>query len=142
MRLMATSLLLLGALASVVWAVQGPMRPGQWEVTMKMSMAGMQMQMPEMKSTQCITAEQLAKDPATGLPRGAAGQKDCTVSDYKTTGSTISWKMACTGQMKMEGTGELTFKGDTYEGVMKMAAPQGEMTMNLAGKRAGDCTAP
>ena len=33
---------------------------------MEMQMAGMQM--PVLKSAQCITAEQLQKDPATGLP--------------------------------------------------------------------------
>jgi hypothetical protein len=34
----------------------------------------------------------------------------------------------------------MTFKGDSYTGVMKMSMPQGEMTMNVAGKRLGDCT--
>ncbi len=140
MRFILSALLVCGAAATVVLAAQNPMRPGNWEVTMKMSMPGMTM--PEMKSTQCITAEQLAKDPATGLPRGAAAQKDCTVSDYKTTGNVVSWKMACVGQMAMTGTGELTFKGDTYEGAIKMTTGQGEMTMHMAGKRAGDCTQP
>ena len=140
MRFILSALLVCGAAATVVLAAQNPMRPGSWEVTMKMSMPGMTM--PEMKSTQCITADQLAKDPTTGLPRGAAAQKDCSVSDYKTTGNVVSWKMACTGQMAMTGTGELTFKGDTYEGAIKMSTGQGEMTMYMAGKRAGDCTQP
>lgn len=144
MRNMMTSVLVLGAAAVVVLAAQGPMRPGTWETTMKMEMPGMPAGagMPPMKSSRCVTAAQLAKDPATGLPRGAAGQKECTVSDYKATGNVVSWKMACTGQMAMTGTGELTFKGDTYEGVMKMAMAQGEMTMHMAGTRTGDCTEP
>jgi hypothetical protein len=142
MRIILSSLLVCGAAATVVLAAQNPMRPGNWETTMKMEMPGMPTGMPPMKSTQCITAAELAKDPATGLPRGAAGQKNCTVSDYKATGNVISWKMACTGEMTMSGTGELTFKGDSYEGVMKMSMAQGEMTMHMAGKRAGDCTEP
>jgi hypothetical protein len=144
MRIILSSLLVCGAAATVVLAAQNPMRPGNWETTMKMEMPGMPAGagMPPMKSTQCITAAELTKDPATGLPRGAAGQKNCTVSDYKATGNVVSWKMACTGQMAMTGTGELTFKGDSYEGVMKMSMAQGEMTMHMAGKRAGDCPEP
>ena len=143
MRSIALSLFLLGAAAATATAVQTPMRPGRWEVVMNMQMPNMPASMPEMKSTQCITPEQLAKDPASGLPRGMdQTSKDCTVSDFKVDGSTVSWKMACTGQMKMSGTGEMTFKDDTYAGVMRMTMPQGEMTMKLAGKRLGDCTEP
>ncbi len=144
MRIILSSLLVLGAAATVAIAAQNPMRPGNWETTMKMEMPGMPAGagMPEMKSSRCVTAAQLAKDPATGLPSGAAGQKDCTHSDYKATGNVVSWKMACTGQMAMTGSGELTFKGDSYEGAIKMSMPQGEMTMRMAGKRAGDCTEP
>lgn len=144
MRFLVTAILLAGTAAVVVLAAQNPMRPGQWETVMQMEMPGMPMKMPEMKNAQCVTAEDLAKDPSTGLPRGMAGQRGnkdtCTVSDYKVDGSRVTWSMACTGQMAMNGTGEMTFKGDSYTGVMKMSMPQGEMTMNVAGKRLGDCT--
>ena len=54
-------------------------------------------QMPAIKTTQCITADQ-AKDPANTVPRqtgrGRGGKDDCKLSDYKTTGRTISWSMA------------------------------------------------
>ena len=144
MRTMMTAVLVRGASAMVVLAVQSPMRPGTWETTVKMSMPGMPAGagMPEMKSSRCVTAAQLAKDPAAGLSSATAVQKGCTVSDYKATGNVVSWKMACTGDQPMTGTGELTFKGDTYTGAMKMSMAQGELTMQMAGKRAGDCTAP
>ena len=139
MRTALISFLVLGVAATAASAIQGPMRPGRWEVVMNMEMPNMPMAMPEMKNTQCITPEQLAKDPASGLPRGMNQSKECTVSDYKAQGNTLTWKMACTGQMAMTGTGELTFKGDSYTGLMKMAMPQGEMQMKMAGKRLGDC---
>jgi hypothetical protein len=119
-------------------AAQSPMRPGRWEVTMQMEMAGMPMQMPPMKTTPCITAEQL-KDPNGALPSGAANPNACKVSDQKTTSDSVSWKVACSGPEPMTGSGEMKFTGDTYVGVMKMTTAKGEMTMKYAGKRLGDC---
>lgn len=101
-------------------------------------MAGMQM--PVIKSSQCITAEQLQKDPTTGLPNGAreAERNACKVSDYKTTGNMVTWKMTCTGPQTMTGEGALTFSGDTYTGTLTLTSPQA-MTMKMDGKRLGDC---
>jgi hypothetical protein len=134
---------LAACIAAVVTVVAqtNPMRPGQWEVTIQMQMPNMPVQMPEMKSSQCITADQLEQDPATGLPRGAQdqGQNACKVSDYKQSGNTVTWKMTCTGEAAMTADGEMTFAGDSYTGTMKMATPQGNMSMKLAGKRIGDC---
>ncbi len=139
MRSMSVSTLVLCAMALVTLVAQNPMRPGRWEVTMQMSMANMPMQLPPTKTSSCITAEQLAKDPTSGLNTGA-GSNQCKVTDQKFSGSKVAWKMACTGQAAMTGEGEMTFMGDAYSGAMKMTTPQGAMTMQLAGKRVGDCT--
>ena len=61
------------------------MREGNWEVTMKMSMPGMGMEMPPMKQTSCVTAAMI-KDPRP-LSRRPGGS-DCKVSDYKFTANT------------------------------------------------------
>jgi hypothetical protein len=125
------------AVAAVV--AQSPMRAGLWEVTTEMQMPGMKM--PEMKANQCVTPEQL-KDPASALPKPStdqAGKDACKTSDYKASGNTVTWKMACAAPQSMTGAGELTFSGDTYAGTMKMTMPQGDMTMRLGGKRVGDC---
>jgi hypothetical protein len=131
---------LLVTLTAVALYAQNPMRAGQWEVAMQMQMPGMQM--PEMKTAQCITPEQLEKDPASGLPSGAqtSGPNACKVSDYKQTGNTVSWKMACTGAQAMTGEGEMVFAGDAYTGTIKMTMQQGAMSMKMTGKRLGDCT--
>ena len=123
-----------GAAGAIVWA-QVPMREGRWEVIAQMQMAGMPSPMPEMKSLQCVTPEQL-KDPAKALPSGP-GSGNCKLSDYKVDGSKVSWKTACEG---IAGSGELVFQGDAYTGTITMAAPQGTMTMKLRGQRVGDCT--
>ena len=131
--------ILVGAAGAIA---QSPVRPGRWELTMQMQMAGSPVQMPEMKSTRCVTPED-AKDPARSLPsgpEGRGGQKsDCKMSDYKVSGNTATWKMVCTSPQAMTSTGEMTFTDDSYTGTMKMDSPQGPMTMKLAGKRIGDC---
>jgi hypothetical protein len=127
---------LCGLLATTV-SGQGPMREGRWEITMQMQMPNMPVQMPPMKNTQCITKEQL-QDPSKGLPSASASANNsCTVSDYKADGNKVIWKMACPD---MTGTGEITFKGDTYDGLMKVTSSQGEMSMKMSAKRLGDCT--
>jgi hypothetical protein len=121
-------------------AAQNPMRPGRWEVTMQMEMPGMPMQMPATKTTQCVTPEQLKEPNSAVPPSGPNNPNNCKVSDYKTAGNSVSWKMACTGQPAMSGSGEMKFDGDTYTGVMKMTTEGREMTMKYSGKRLGDCT--
>jgi hypothetical protein len=136
-RLSLSTLLVLTLTTAAVLA-QHPMRPGRWEVTMQSQMPNMPVQMPEMKTTQCVTEAQL-KDPQSAVPAGSPNSS-CKVSDYKTVGNMVSWKVACTGQQAMTGTGEMTFSGDTYTGLMKTKMSQGEMSIKMNGKRLGDCT--
>jgi hypothetical protein len=127
-------------LAVVAVSAQNPMRPGRWEVTMQMQMTNMPLQMPEMKSARCVTADEL-EDPQRAVPNASSNPANaCKVSDYKTTGSTVTWKVACAPPQEMTGTGEMTFVGDTYTGLMKMVTQQGAMVMKMSGKRLGDCT--
>ena len=136
MKSIKVTIALCGMIAAAVSA-QGPMREGRWEVTMQMQMPNMPMQMPAMKNSQCITKEQL-QDPSKGLPSASPDRNNsCTVSDYKADGNKVTWKMACPD---MTGTGEITFKGDTYDGLMKLTSSQGEMSMKMSAKRLGDCT--
>jgi hypothetical protein len=68
-----------------------------------------------------------------------APDKNCKATDVRTVGDKTTWKMTCTGAQAMTGTGDMTVKGDSYAGVMKMTTAQGEMTMKMSGKRIGDC---
>jgi len=134
-------LMLLGVSAAALIA-QGGIRPGRWETSVQMEMAGSPVQMPAMKSTRCVTPEQ-AKDPSSlqADPAGGRGGKsDCKASDQKISGNTVSWKIACSSPQAMTGSGEMTFADDTYAGTMKMNMPQGAVSMKMEGKRLGDCT--
>jgi hypothetical protein len=121
-------------------AAQSPMRPGNWETTMEMDMPGMPMKMPPMKNTRCVTQQEI-DSPNRGLPSGPQkNPNDCKITDYKQSGNTVSWNVACSGQQPMTGSGELKFNNDAYDGVIKMMMNQQQMTMKMAGKRLGDCT--
>ena len=141
MRLTGAAVVVLYGVVGVVLGAQThPMRPGQWEITSQMEMPNMPMKVPETKMTQCVTGEQL-KDPASMMGGGPGGKPNsaCKISDHKTSGSTVSWKMVCPPPQALDGTGEMTFKDDSYTGNMKMKTDQGTMTMKIAGKRLGDC---
>ena len=142
MKTRLTVVLTVLAFGAVGLIAQGGMRPGRWETTMQMEMAGSPVQMPPMKQTRCVTPAE-AKDPSllqSGPPGGRGGKNDCKVSDQKMSGNTISWKIACTSPDAMTGTGEMTFADDSYTGTMKMNMAQGAMSMKMEGKRLGDCT--
>jgi hypothetical protein len=135
---LTTVALLTGALSWTVVAQQSPMRAGSWEVTMKMSMQGMEL--PPMKHTQCVTQDML-KDPQSAIPRGPEqGSNDCRVTDYELRGSTATYKMTCTKPQPMTMTGEMKYSGtDAYVGNVQMDMSGQKITMALDAKRIGDC---
>jgi len=119
-------------LIGYAWA--GPqMNPGKWEITTKTEMAGMPPQ--SMTHTQCITNNDL-------VPMSEDASRECQVTDIQTKGNTVSWKMTCGGQGgRMEGTGQITYNGDSMQGTMQMTiAPYGTQVKNtISGRRIGDC---
>ena len=139
-RLAATAgILVCSALAWPIVAAEPAAAPAAatgdlWEVTTRMSMPGMPMQMPAQKSQVCSAREW--KEP----PAAADPHHPCTNSDFKVVGSKATWKTVCPGPPEMTGTGEITRDGDSaYSGTITLAAPQGSMTMKLDGKKIGAC---
>jgi hypothetical protein len=132
---MIMSVLLGLALSWTVLAQTSPMREGNWEVTAKMSMPGMDM--PPMKSMQCITAAML-KDPAAAIPKGP-GKGDCKMTNYKVSGNVATYTMTCTAP-PMTAEGEMRYSSsDAYTSTMKLDMSGQTMTIVSDGKRIGDC---
>jgi hypothetical protein len=104
-----------------------------WESTTQMTMEGMPAGMGIPAQTRRIcAAKEWTKPPVQN-------EQNCEFSDFRTTGAKASWKMKCEG---MSGEGEITRTSpEAYTGWMKMSMPQGAMTMNLSGRRVGDCDA-
>ena len=104
-----------------------------WEVTTLMNMAGMPPGMGSQTHQVCNekTAERKPVIPA---------REKCKVTDYKESGNRVTMNVTCP-----EGTSviEQTFNAahTEYKGTMKMKTRDGDMTMNMAGRKIGSCDA-
>jgi hypothetical protein len=104
-----------------------------WEITAKMTMDGMAM--PAMPHTVC-------KKKGNHVP---PAEKDCRIYDVKTAGNRTTWRVDCTGQDPMSGSGEMTMGNGSYRGTLKLKgkAPNDDATMvtEYSGRLVGKCTA-
>ena len=135
------SLIVMSSLICASFAVAAPdMKEGLWEVTVtsKMEMPGMTMPMPPVKYTQCLTKNDF-------VPQKAEPGQECEKMSVNVSGNTVSWSIKCNNKEgAMKGTGKITYKGNTYEGVMNMTFPnqgggEGKMTSSMSGKWIDKC---
>ena len=130
------------------------MKPGLWEISTQMSGGGMPA-MPAMTDAQrkqmeamgikmpaaagggmgavvkhCVTKEQAAKrqPPQSDEDRS----QKCEQKDMKTSGNTVTWKIECTGERKMTGSGTITYRSDE--------SYAGESTFNMQDAKRGPVT--
>jgi len=113
------------------------MHEGLWEITTKMEMVGMPMQMPATKHTQCITKEKM-------IPQKENDKDNCKMVKQEIEGDTVKWVMECSGKNVMKVEGKTTYHGDTFEGIItiKVNDPQtAEMKIinHVTGKYVGVC---
>lgn len=134
------------ALAGAAFAATGTamaqpnMTEGNWEITMKMEMAGMPFAMPPQTLNRCITKNDV-------VPDMSRPGEQCTVRDQKVAGDTVTWRVQCKGrQGTMDGEGRVKYSGKSYDGTMqaKITETSGQaMTMNYTfqGRHTGPCKA-
>ncbi len=127
--------ILMAFLAPNAWALD--LQDGKYEITSKVEMPGMPMQVPTVTVTQCLTQQ----DP---VPDQSTGDQECKTIDMKTEGETVTWKMECTQRgQTMQSTGKFVYHGDRFEGTIRMVmGPQaGNMTITtvVLGRRIGAC---
>lgn len=141
MRKLSCLLLVSSLIPSLALAAAGE----TWEVTSKTEMAGMPYAMPETVITVC--------QPKSGAPDPQQMMQDegnCKVSDVKSSGNKVTWKVRCKGDgQDMKGGGEITHSKSSYQGSMHMSGTaDGEkvdMKATYRGKRLGqacDTSAP
>jgi len=139
---MALAVTIVGVFLWGTFAFAGvDMHEGLWEITTKMEMPGMPMQMPARKHTQCLTKKNMLK---TMVPKEQAQEEECKITDQKISGNTVTWVMRCSGEDAMEVTGNTTYHGDTFEGTIIMISndpEEGKMKMinHISGRRIGEC---
>jgi len=129
-------LIMLLTFVSISFAGSVPnMRDGMWEITTKVEMPGMPMNMPPMKHTQCLTKDDI-------VPSGSQPGQECKVTQTKVSGNTVTWTMHCKSQgEEMKGTGKITYSGDSFKGTIKITMSRRNMQMinHISGQRIGDC---
>ncbi|MCK9229155.1 MAG: DUF3617 domain-containing protein [Syntrophales bacterium] len=114
------------------WA-EPQMNPGNWEITTNIEMAGLPTQ--SMTQTICITEDDL-------VPVSPDESSECKITDIKTSGDTVSWKMTCSADGGgMDGRGQATYRDDSMHGSMTMVMkPDGtEIRNTFSGRRVGGC---
>lgn len=118
---------------STLYAASGE----SWEVTTRMDMPGVPVEMGETTVSVCIQ-KGADKDPKQLMKQAG----ECEVSELKTAGSKTTWKMRCDkdGDI-MTGKGEVVHKTDSFQGVTKLSGmSEGRavnLTANYQGKRIG-----
>lgn len=121
--------------------IAGNFREGLWEMTVRAEVPGTK-PMPPIVLKKCISAKEI-QDLQAKASR-PPGSDQCKVLDQRTQGSTTSWKLECTGRMKIVGDGLVTMTGDSYtmQSTMVMTGADGktmQVRNELSGKRLGDC---
>ena len=108
----------------------------QYDITIKMEMPGMAM--PPMSQRMCVKKGAGDQDL---IPR----QDNCRVSDTTRSGARLTFKMTCTGNNPMTGTGEFNLVANGYNGQIRMKGKmEGQdiaMTQTIDARRVGGCTA-
>ncbi|WP_263144257.1 DUF3617 domain-containing protein [Pseudomonas sp. RIT-PI-AD] len=137
------ALLSLSALA----AEPGQIRPGQWDLTLKMNIAGMPQLTPaqvaqmkqlgiqvpvggqSMTSGQCIAPEQASLDNAVA---NFKGQNGCSIQNYKRVGNRATGNLICS---QGKGTFDMQLDSPTaYHGRYTMSGGSMNQTGELTGK--------
>lgn len=107
-----------------------------WETTSQIVMEGVPFKMPA--NTVKVCAPKEWKEP----PGGSDRSRNCKTSNMRVMGNKVTWDVQCTGPT-MNGTGELVRDtADTYTGTIKFSSAEGNMTVQLKGRKVGGCDSP
>ena len=112
-------------------AQKTPMTPGKWEVTLRMTMADVEMKPATIMF--CVTTED-AKRPAPPDVRG----DDCIITSHKVRGNTATWTTRCE-RAKLVSKGKMIFAGDTYIADAVVTMNGVDMRHKYTGRYVGPC---
>ena len=132
----ATAALLLSGSISFLAADEPASETGDlWEVTSRMSMEGMPIELPAQTQRVCAPKEW------TEPPTGPGGPGRCESTDFQKAGDKVTWKVSCSGPPPSTGVGEITrSSAEAYAGSIKFTSSDGVMTIKINGRRLDACT--
>ncbi len=113
---------------------------GLWETVTTVKMEGMpvQMQVPPFTHRQCLTKQKM-------IPQKKEDQQKCKITKQELSGNTLKWEMKCTGEGPAEIKGEITYRGDSFEGISHAVVTNPgtgtiKITNKMTGRYIGECT--
>jgi len=84
-KLLVVSVILLATVSFSLAGSKPNVKAGKWEVTTRMEMPGMQMNMPPMTHTQCITENDY-------VPQTSQPGEECKITKTRVSGDTVTWR--------------------------------------------------
>lgn len=109
------------------------MKEGFWELTVQMEMPGMPMKMPPQTHKFCLTKD-------NNVPQSKEPGQECKMLKHSVRGDTVSWVMECrVDKDKVISEGNITYRGNSMTGVVKVKMPDMEMTQKMSGRWLGAC---
>jgi hypothetical protein len=134
--------MLLAGGSGAAFAAGPDFKEGEWGVSYRIEVVGMPFPGPPItaRKTMCL-------DKNNYVPDNSQQGQECTVSDQKVNGNTVTWTMRCRAQKRtIEGQGTITYKGERYDGVMgaklisaDSQAPAVGYQYTMQGQRLGAC---
>ena len=136
MNIRITSSAILFAVCHLAMAAP-EIKEGLWEITSKMNMPNMPVEMPATTITQCITRQNV-------VPQNSQQSGECEV-DHDVKGNVVTWRVNCqTDAGQMQGHGKMTYRDDTFSGEFVSQMPDSgmgamQMTIQMNGRYVGIC---
>ena len=123
---------LAGTFAALAETAPRVMNPGQWEITVQ-TISGSSV--APVTSTVCISDGRARKlEPPKTKPKD-----DCQLlAGSGLSGNVLSYTLQCS-KKQTTTTSRYTYSGDTFEGLVTIQTPRGEIRQQYSGKRVGDC---
>lgn len=135
--------LLLAVLATIpaVCSAQTTISPGLWQISVQLNTEALAMQ--PVTVNQCLTAAD-AQDPSRLLGSiSNPAASGCTYINRSYSGNTFTFAMACSGTLRINATGNVSFTATTMSGTITTNASLNgepvEMKNVVMAKRVGDC---
>jgi len=141
-----------GTVPSLLFAQTPVLRPGQYEMKSEWVTALGPGRMPTQSNVYCYSAadiQNLGKNSVSGLSKGKVATQ-CKDLDPKQTGSTVTFASECldSSGSTIRTTAAITYLSpESYHAVVTMkdtsgkaANPLASATLDITGKRIGDCT--
>jgi hypothetical protein len=114
------------------------LRPGNYELKTFVRMRGIPADAPPRVDTTCVTPDQVSDASKIVNARGAVPNNQCSTSDMKVEGHTLTFTMTCP---RLTTVSEYTFEGDSFSAVSRMKdAPKDDWMMKVTARRIGECT--